>query len=224
MKNSRTKGSRLRAFVRPASSESVEQPKPAARMLTRVQVARALGCSVSYVRKLEANGRLPVYEVDGVHVYVTRDVELLRVQRAKTKGLRGVHAEGELAAEIFALLASGAGVVDVIRELRVHPDVVEHVAAQHARMTAAVVVDAATLDALRSLLPAGDERNRRATDGAELLVQMQSAVAIAHPCRGCNDATARFCASCVPTPTQLQQVQPPKPPPRPRQAAGAAPR
>jgi hypothetical protein len=217
MKNARTKSLRVRALTREPSPKDGDAPTPAKRMLTRVQVAKALGCSHSLVRKMEKAGKLPVYEVDGVHVFATRDVELLRVHRVRAKGLQGVHVEGELAAEVFALLASGVGVVEIVGRMRVHPDVVESVAAQHARMTAAVLLDASTLDQLRALLPANEVAELRARTPAELLAQMQRAVAAAHLCRVCSDATARFCGSCAPTkPAELPPAAASRAPASPR--------
>jgi DNA-binding transcriptional MerR regulator len=202
MKNRR---STVLAAKRNAPKKPAQNDAPAdvaSHLLTRVQVARACDVSLSLVRKWEREAVLPVHVLpDGVHVFDRRDVELLRVQRAKKNGVKAAHTSGELAAHVFAQLEAGEQPIAIVTALRVHPDVVEHASSQWARMRGAVLVNVAQLDELLQLVPV-DARRARPADAAQLVVAMKSAVESAHPCVRCRDATARFCAECVATTSQ----------------------
>lgn len=191
------KGAAKAAGKNKQQSDTVDEI--AAHMMTRVQVARACDVSLSLVRKWERESKLRVSVVTTragiVHVFDRRDVEQLRVERAKKNGVKGAHASGELAAHVFAQLEAGERPIAIVTSLRVHPDVVEHCAKQWARMRGAVLVDVAQLDELAALNVNG--HHLRAEDAAQLVEQMKRAVDAAHPCVRCSDATARFCADCL---------------------------
>ncbi len=172
-----------------------DERSAARNMLRRTAVARALGVTVSMVRKWELSGELPVYMVENEHCFSPRDVEYLRIKRAKKSGLKNVHTDGELAAEIFAVLASGISVIECVQRFRVHPDVVEHCAGQYARMSGTVYLSAQQLSELQQVVGA----TSRATTAVELLAQATKAMASAHPCMRCADATAKFCSECLTT-------------------------
>lgn len=158
--------------------------------LTRVQVARALGLSISGVRRLEGT-KLPVHERDGVHLFDVRDVETYRVRRT----VKGPMPEGTAAAEVFALIDERVRPVDIVKRLQIHPDTVEALVRQHARMCGAVVLEERELEELLRVSKLG--AGPRPYSGSDVIALMQSAVEHAHPCARCRDSTARFCAECA---------------------------
>lgn len=165
-------------------------PEPVNGYLTRIQVARALGMTVSGVRRLEGT-KLPVHNRDGVHLFDVRDVETFRVRRT----VKGPMPEGKAAAEVFALIDDNVRPVDIVKRLQIHPDTVEQLTRQHARMSGQVVLDPEQLEELTKIARVGP-MPRTAGD---VLGLMRAAVDASHACLVCKDDPARFCASCSPT-------------------------
>lgn len=163
--------------------------------LTRVQVARALGLSLSGVRSLEGT-KLPVHTRDGVHLFDVRDVETFRVRRT----VKGPMPEGSAAAEVFALIDEGVRPVDIVKRLRIHPDTVEKLVRQHARMCGAIMLEEQELEELLRVSKLGT--GPRPCNSRDVIALMKSAVEHTHPCVKCRDSTARFCGDCVESATQ----------------------
>lgn len=78
--------------------------QPARAGLTRAEVARALGRSVSWVRKLEGKQLHPVRDAGGVHRFDEGEVEALRMsRRSRTTPAK----DGEVEAELFTRFDHG---------------------------------------------------------------------------------------------------------------------
>lgn len=141
-------------------------------LVTRAGAARLLGCSVSHVRKLETRGELAIALVDegGVHYYARAEVARLSVART-VSGKQGTPrtAAGEVAALAFGLLEAGDGPIDLVRKLRLAPELVEQLEAKW-----------------RQFRAAKDKSGAPSSEDAPL-------------CAGCHEANARFCAGCART-------------------------
>jgi hypothetical protein len=119
--------------ARPARGAA--HPAPAVRM-TRARVAEVLGRSISGVRHLEERGALvPTVGPGGVRLF---DVEAVEAVKRTTRSVRIRSApdavDGEQAAEVFTLLDEHVHPVAIVRQTKIHPDAIEKLHAQHARM------------------------------------------------------------------------------------------
>ncbi len=164
--------------------------EPVNGFLTRTQVARALGITISGVRRLEGT-KIPVHNRDGVHLFDARDVETFRVRRT----VKGPMPEGLAAAEVFALIDDNVRAVDIVKRLQIHPDVVEALARQHARMCGAVLLEPVQLEELTRIAKVGPAPRT----AGDVLGLMRAAVESSHACAACKSDAARFCADCSPT-------------------------
>src|SRR5688572_28098770 len=92
--------------------------------LTRSQAARRLGVSVTTLRRMEGAVLHPEKGPGGVRIFDVSEVEasFLRVRASRHSPAA---ADGEIAAEVFALLDDGLNPVDVVKRTRVAPDLVE---------------------------------------------------------------------------------------------------
>ena len=91
--------------------------------LTRSKAARRLGVSVTTLRRMEGDLLHPEKGPGGVRLFDVSEVEAAFVKvRSARQG--AIAADGEIAAEVFALLDDGLNPVDVVRQLHISPDVV----------------------------------------------------------------------------------------------------
>ena len=105
-------------------------------MLTRAQVARRLGISLSSVRRMEGERLHPVVGGDGVRRFDPAEVATLAaelIERGAAPGKRRhgtsdtrspTVAPGELAARVFECLEERQSLAEIVVGLRVSPDVV----------------------------------------------------------------------------------------------------
>jgi hypothetical protein len=102
-------------------------------------------------------------------------------------------ADGDMAAEIFDRLERNVHPVDIVKELRVHPDVVAGFVELWARMRDTIIVapeDITALEAVRGL--------RRLTSGADLAVRVAAVMKRAPSgCKHCGLSAAVYCQPCV---------------------------
>lgn len=120
----------------------------AGRLLRRAEAARMLQVSVSTLRRMD--DRLePFVDDQGVHHYDQRRIEAARatLKQTVTTKVHDPHGiDGEIAASAFDIFEQGRGAVDAVRELRAHPDAIERLFKQWARMKGRVVLDGDDLD------------------------------------------------------------------------------
>ena len=117
--------------------------------LTRGKVANALSLSVSQVRRLEDEGVLhPWIGPDAVRRFDPLEVDELRRRRQS-------HSSGGLAgstvAQVFTMLDEGAGVVEIVKRLELHPKPVEELQESWARHRRSHVLNSEDMNAIEEL-------------------------------------------------------------------------
>lgn len=93
------------------------QQAPAdARTLTRAEVAKALGCSVASVRRMEGTTLHPTQDAEGIHRF--DPLEVIHLLRDRSAAAVDPSREGERDARVFDLLDAGKGVREIVTTLR----------------------------------------------------------------------------------------------------------
>lgn len=169
-------------------------------LVTRGGAAKALGVSVAMVRKWERTGALEPVQYAGVNYFNERDVELFRAQRAGKP--RRISDANNVSGAVFDLLAVDTEPVEIVRKLRVHPDVVEQLHHQWSRMRRSVVWTEADVAKIADAIG-----GRAFASAADLLTGIASHVRTAVDkartetvtCAVCRSDPARFCAGCSPS-------------------------
>jgi hypothetical protein len=117
-------------------SERVSEPVTKADLLTRAQVAKRLGISLSSVRRMEDDRLHPTVGADGVRRFDPAEVAMVAselIERTPAAGKRRggtsnsgppAIAPGELAARVFECLEERQSLAEIVVGLRVAPDVV----------------------------------------------------------------------------------------------------
>jgi hypothetical protein len=130
------------------------------RLLTRGQVARRLGMSLSSVRRMEGEQLKPIVDARGVHHFEETEIQAVFVRVRRARAPHDERADGALAAAAFALFRSGADVIAVVKELREAPERIEPLFGQWNRFRGSVLLNAKSLAAIANALNAdalGDE-------------------------------------------------------------------
>lgn len=169
-------------------------------LLTRGGAAKALGVSLAMVRKWERLGALEPLKLAGINYHNERDIELFRAKRQGKP--RRVSNENNVSANVFDLLAKNTSPIDIVRKLRVHPDIVEGLHHQWARMSGSLVWEPKELETLAALV--GGMKPRSAAECVDRVSKHVIAVAArasadASRCAVCRSDPARFCGGCAPT-------------------------
>jgi hypothetical protein len=166
--------------------------------LTRSQAARRLGVSVTTLRRMEGDLLHPEKGPGGVRLFDLAEVEAAFVRVRASRHATAVE-DGELAAEIFALFDEGLNPVDVVKRLRVGPDVVERLQTQWARMRRSVLlspeVRARLEDALLGETDTGVDRWALKT--AEDVEAALTTAAAPTECVKCHENPAFLCRRCA---------------------------
>lgn len=171
---------------------------------TRGEVCRALGIAKTTLRRWEEQGKTrPRRDDKGRYLYSATELRTLRARVGA-----GVHPRGgagrrplgardaELAAKVFDRLRQDVRTTDIVRELRVHPDVVEALHAQWARMQRSIVISGDTLVAICAI-PGYMGPGEIDSDRVLLQALQESLEAAPRLCRGCRTSSAAFCRRCV---------------------------
>jgi hypothetical protein len=169
--------------------------------ITRAEMARALGKSKTTVRRWEESGKLkPVKNEHGVNLFRPEDaltlnggarVRTLPKARAVVPG--AANASSELAAEIFERLDRGIHAVEIVKELRAHPDVVEGFAGRWARLRRALLLTHADVRTLEKALSV--DYLQRPSDLVSLLEARLKAER--RSCTACKESRAVLCKDCI---------------------------
>ena len=180
----------------PCEAEIVEPAGPAGpsgRLLTRGQVARRLGTSLSTVRRMEGEQLKPIIGPRGVHYFEETEIQavFVRVRRARIPD--NERADGTLAAAAFALFQRGADVVAVVKELREAPEKIETLLGHWTRLRGTVLLDAKCLAAIASDLSA----DVLADENALLSAIAEFKKRNAQCCVLCERETAFWCRNCA---------------------------
>jgi hypothetical protein len=189
--------SRLAAVGR-ASGDAVKAGTRSSGSLTRSQAARRLGVSVTTLRRMEGDLLHPEKGPGGVRLFDLAEVEAAFVRVRASRHSTTVE-DGELAAEVFALFDEGLNPVDVVKRMRVAPDVVERLQSQWARMRRSVLlspeVRARLEDALLGETDSGVDRWALKT--AEDVEAALTKAAAPTECAKCHDNPAFLCRRCA---------------------------
>ncbi len=180
----------------PCEAELVEPAAPAGpsgRLLTRGQVARRLGTSLSTVRRMEGEQLKPIIGPRGVHYFEETEIQAVFVRVRRARMPDNERADGTLAAAAFVLFQRGADVVAVVKELREAPEKIETLLEHWKRLRGTVLIDAQSLAVIAS------ELNADALPDESTLL---SAVAEfkkrnSQCCVLCERETAYWCRNCA---------------------------
>ena len=180
----------------PSSSEPSGSAMPGGRLLGRTETARLLGVSKSTLRRMEGERLAPVVGPKNVRLFQEEHVQALVVTRrsSTTDG----RPSGDVAADAFELFDGQVHPVDVVKQLRVAPDLVESVHRQWARLRGLLVLSQETKTMLCNML-GEDEAAALPSSDADLLGFAKRWVQDASPrvCVQCQDEPGEFCRGCA---------------------------
>lgn len=163
------------------------------RLLTRAQVARRLGMSLSSVRRMEGEQLKPIVDARGVHHFEETEIQAVFVRVRRARAPHDERADGTLAAAAFTLFRRGADVIAVVKELHETPEKIEQLFEEWKRFRGAVLLDATSVAAIANALSAdalGDEH--------ALLAAVAAFKKDTEPsCVLCERARAYWCRSCA---------------------------
>lgn len=179
------------------------------KVIDRRQAAAVLGVSeATIVRRERALGLRRKRRGNRV-VYDAAEVTRL-IERRRTITARPAEptVTPEIASAVFAALDDGLDGVAVVRRLVVHPNLVETLVAQHARLRAGLVLSATHLAMLgdAALLGAAPRSGEELLDGLRVLIESR----VERPCRACERRGAVLCAACAALKRQSYRRHPPR--------------
>ena len=180
----------------PCEAEIVDPAEPAGpsgRLLTRGQVARRLGTSLSTVRRMEGEQLKPIIGPRGVHYFEETEIQAVFVRVRRARMPDNERADGTLAAAAFALFQRGADAVAVVKELREPPEKIETLLGHWKRLRGTVLLDAKSLTAIANALNADalDDENALLSAVAEFKKRNEPC------CVLCERETACWCRNCA---------------------------
>jgi hypothetical protein len=168
--------------------------------LTRGELCKALGIGKTTLRRWEDKGKArPVTNANGVKLYpreeaerLTGGVRVARLPKARALVPNAASSDGELAAKIFDRLDRGIHPVEIVKELRVHPDIVEGFVVRWERMRKTILLTGTDATALAKVL-------RCEVGGARELVSAIEALAgrARLRCEQCEGSRPTVCGKCV---------------------------
>lgn len=173
--------------------------KRAEGLLTRAELAKAIGKSKTTVRRWEAKGKItPIVDEHGVHLFRVEDAQRLNggepiatLPRARAYVASADRANSELGAQVFDLLLQRVPRVKIVTQLRIHPNVLEGFLEAWARLRHGFFVDGRQLRAIARLLRVLPET---ADDLVKVLARQQ---AHRERCRACHREPPVWCYPCV---------------------------
>ena len=169
------------------------------KLLKRSEAARLLGVSVSTLRRKEGDLIQPVIDADGFHRFAESELRavMVTVRHRQAVASMGPNA-GDVAAEVFTLLDEQLHPAEIVKRLRLPPDVVMALHEQWAHMHEAFLVTKE--EAVEIARHVGVWR---ATSGPQAVAQIKARVETllrlnASPqCKRCGDRSACICEPCV---------------------------
>lgn len=183
-----------------ATASTAAMTPRSGKLVKRAEAARMLGMSVSTLRRREGDVLTPIVGPDGVHLFDETEVRAVMVTVRGSAALAAMGpSAGDIAADVFTLLDDDVHPVEIVRRLRLTPDLVIALHGQWAAMRGGFTLGpdqalelgglsregtpTSAADAIRAL------RNR--IDGLTLMRQGSA------ECRWCRDKTASVCEVCV---------------------------
>ncbi len=180
----------------PSSYETSSAAAPHGRLLRRAETARLLGVSKSTLRRMEGEQLEPVVGPKNVRLFEEEKVHALVVTRRTSAG--EVRAAGDMAADAFELFDKGVHPVDVVKQLRIAPAVLESLHQHWARLRGLLVLSHETTAVMCNMLCEGEQQAHPKTD-ADLLAFTKKWVqdVSTRMCEQCRDEPAEFCRNCA---------------------------
>jgi hypothetical protein len=168
--------------------------------LTRGAVCKALRIGKTTLRRWEDKGKArPVTNANGVKLYPREEAERLTggvrvapLPKARALVPNAASSDGEVAAKIFDRLDRAVHPVEIVKELRIHPDIVEGFVARWQRMRRTIVLIGSDVTALAKALQC------EVSDSRELLAAAQNLAERARlRCEHCEGARPTVCRACM---------------------------
>lgn len=170
---------------------------PAGKLVGRAAAARLLGVSKSTLRRMEGDRLTPVVGPKNVRLFREEEIQSMTVTRRSVLGL-APRATGEVAADVFELFDQSVHAVDVVKRLRLEPDLVEGLHQRWCKMRGLLVLSDASARALHRMLHDNPSEPRPANE-AELLALAEKWVRdeSLRRCEQCRNESAAFCRTCA---------------------------
>jgi hypothetical protein len=125
------------------------------KVIGRTAAARILGVSTTTVRRGEGRSLPAPIKVDGMNVFREDEIRAIsirtRIGSAKDTGGLSSAYTGEKAAEVFGLFDDGTNPIDVVKRLKLHPELVELLFLQWTRLREYVVLPGIALRELEQI-------------------------------------------------------------------------
>lgn len=173
-----------------------EAAAPSGKLLGRAQAARLLGVSKSTLRRMEGASLEPVLGPRNVRLFHEEQIQSLLVTRRSE--VAGGRPDGELAAETFELFDAGVHPVDVVKKLRVDPDLIESLHQRWARLRAMLVLSTSGVQSLCLSLSEAEVIAAPKSESELLgLVTKWVQEMSLRECTQCNKNPAAFCRECA---------------------------
>lgn len=170
------------------------------KLLKRTEAARLLGMSVSTLRRREGEVLNPIVGEGGVHLFDEAEVRAVMITMRGQSALAAMGpSSGVVASEVFTLLDEGVHPVEIVKRLRLTPEVVTALHKQWIEMRSGFTVSREQALGLGAIGRTGTPSTaqdlissmRRRVD---TLTRMRQGAA---RCTGCHDPTASICEACV---------------------------
>ena len=171
------------------------QRAPGDKLVKRRQAAALYGCSDPTIRRFERDGSLPVVHVDArnVHWHSQNAVLALKEKRAAAAAGPAVEIGGGVAADAFAAYDDGATAADVVKTLRIAPNLARQLQDEWADLAGGFFINGHVRAKLAEMINAYDETNPVAT--GEDLLRLLDHIEVPRCASGCP-SSARFCMAC----------------------------
>lgn len=173
--------------------EAVALTVPAGKLLKRAEAARRLGVSTSSVRRMEGSELQPIVGANGVRYFAEEQIEAVYVRIRRTRTVVPEDDSGAVAARVFERLNAGTNPADIVKDLRLEPELVERLVEQWQRLAQAVLL---TRDQARLI--------QRALGGDPVVDEASLLAAIAEYkraspdyCERCNTGRSVHCLECA---------------------------
>jgi hypothetical protein len=124
---------------------------PAGGLLKRSQAAKALGVSVSKLRRMEGVDIEPIVGPDGVRLFRREEIHELTIRRVGERPEQPDQFDGNAAAEVFALLDEGVSAIDIVKRTRLDPRAVIAIRREWVRLQGGFFLAASHLQEIEDL-------------------------------------------------------------------------
>jgi hypothetical protein len=144
---------------------------------------------------MEGTALTPVVGPKNVHLFQEEGVRAVIVTRRAHVGVQA--NSGDVAADAFALFDAGVDVVNVVKQLRVSPDVIEPLYERWVQLRSMLILSAEARSEIATVLMGWDDKSlKTAADVVTFLTRWM----IDESCRACSECRtemAAFCRSCA---------------------------